>query len=280
MATAAAEVEYHDGKSGHDGEEEENGTGSGTVALERHINLVSIFNPGFTIQVCWEPIRCIYPLIFLNGGSATFVWGPIYVLVGAMAAAASLAEMASMDPYVGAQYRWSAGSARKWPYFWGLLQGWMTGFAWITGIAPNMIILAQAVQGLLHFYDKTYDAKIWHTTLLMLAFLAAALVLNLFFRPVVNSLETLGGIGHLLFWMVIIVVMTTLGKKIIHPTHLLRWLVALAAGKTLTFVGNCGIVAHPRTGELRRNHPYEYVFCTCLQLLLLPWVSRRNQKPA
>src|SRR5215469_9979580 len=37
------------------------------------------------------------------------------------------------DPAVGAQYRWAARFAPAAPRFWGLIQGWLTIFAWITG---------------------------------------------------------------------------------------------------------------------------------------------------
>lgn len=59
----------------------------------------------------------------LNGGPATLVYGGIIAAVGSIATAASLGEMASMDPNVGAQYRWSALFARKYKAFWALIQG-------------------------------------------------------------------------------------------------------------------------------------------------------------
>lgn len=65
----------------------------------------------------------ILPLIMLNGGPSAFVWGLVFATIGSLGVAASLAEMASMDPHVGAQYRWSAGFARQHGEFWGLLQG-------------------------------------------------------------------------------------------------------------------------------------------------------------
>lgn len=60
---------------------------------------------------------------FYNGGPAAIVWGCLLAGVGNIAVASSLAEMAAMDPAVGAQYRWSARFARSNNEFWGLLQG-------------------------------------------------------------------------------------------------------------------------------------------------------------
>lgn len=65
----------------------------------------------------------------LNGGPATLVYGSIISTVGSVAGVASLAEMASIDPHVGAQYRWSALFATKNNEFWGLLQGKLS-FLW------------------------------------------------------------------------------------------------------------------------------------------------------
>lgn len=80
-------------------------------------------NFGFTLQAGWEATGMMMGMAFLNGGPAALVWGVVFASFGHVAVALSLGEMASMDPTVGAQYRWSARFARKWPEFWGLMQG-------------------------------------------------------------------------------------------------------------------------------------------------------------
>lgn len=151
--------------------------------------------------------------MFLNGGPAAFVWGIVLVTFGAMGVAASLAEMASMYPHVGAQYRWSAGFARKWSDFWGLVQGWLTVFAWLVGIAPGPNILAATVTGIITFYDDTYLVKWWHTTLLTIAFLAMSVFFNLFLRRILGILETIGGVTHVLFFVITITILTTMAER-------------------------------------------------------------------
>lgn len=59
----------------------------------------------------------------LNGGPVSLVYGSIISALGNLAITFSLAEMASIDPHVGAQYRWSALFAQSHQEFWGLLQG-------------------------------------------------------------------------------------------------------------------------------------------------------------
>lgn len=44
---------------------------------------------------------------FLNGGPQTLVWGIIIVVVGALAQALSMAELAAIQPIAGAQYHWT-----------------------------------------------------------------------------------------------------------------------------------------------------------------------------
>lgn len=43
-----------------------------------------------------------------NGGPASLVWGMLFSIIGTMALALSLAEMASICPIAGAQYHWTA----------------------------------------------------------------------------------------------------------------------------------------------------------------------------
>jgi len=90
---------------------------------QRYINLVAIVNFGFTLQAGWEASGVLMSAAILNGGPATLVYGGIIAAIGSIATAASLGEMASMDPNVGAQYRWSALFARKYKAFWALIQG-------------------------------------------------------------------------------------------------------------------------------------------------------------
>jgi amino acid transporter len=170
-------------------------------------------------------------LAFMNGGPASLVWGSVLGGIGHLFIAMSLGEMASMDPTVGAQYRWSARFARKWPAFWGLMQGssprlqvlvllvltdaagWITLFAWIVSVAASLMIMATTTQGLIGLWDETYTAKPWHATLLMWGFLVLAIVCNLFLRKMLNVFETVGGVCHVLFFVAVIIILTTLGRR-------------------------------------------------------------------
>lgn len=68
---------------------------------------MGIVNFGICLQ-CWEVVGLYMTTAIFNGGPATLVYGSIISTVGSVAVVASLAEIASIDPHVGAQYRWSA----------------------------------------------------------------------------------------------------------------------------------------------------------------------------
>lgn len=152
-------------------------------------------------------------LAFYNGGPAALVYGTLLAGFGHAMVALSLGEMASMDPTVGAQYRWSARFARKHQEFFGLIQGWITTFGWMVGGAGILSILAANLQGMILFLDPTYEEKPYHTTFLMWALMLLALIFNLFLRSILNAFETIGGIFHVLFYIAVITILATLGER-------------------------------------------------------------------
>ncbi|EHK97199.1 putative Uncharacterized amino-acid permease C15C4.04c [Glarea lozoyensis 74030] len=120
---------FDDSKASNGSIEENSQSKSGGPAkaqvniLERYINPAAIINFGFTLQAAWEASGSSIQFSLLNGGPASLVWGSLLAGVGSTAIAISLAEMASLDPVVGAQYRWSAAFAPSNNAFWGLFQG-------------------------------------------------------------------------------------------------------------------------------------------------------------
>lgn len=190
-----------------------NGTQEEHPVFERYISLLGILNFGFCIQGAWEGMGLMLSFMFFNGGPASVVWGCLVAAIGHIATAASLGEMASMDPTVGAQYRWSARFARSHAEFWGLIQGWLTTFAWVVGCVAGPQLLAQVIQSLMTFHDPTYEPKVWQTTLLMWAILVLTIVFNLYLRTILNTMETLGGVCHILFFVASVTVLCTLGER-------------------------------------------------------------------
>ncbi|KAG4432887.1 hypothetical protein IFR05_011633 [Cadophora sp. M221] len=178
----------------------------------RYINPQAIVNFGFTLQAAWEASAASFQFSLLNGGPASLVYGSIVAGIGSTAIAFSLAEMASLDPVVGAQYRWSAAFAPFNPRFWGLFQGWITVWAWITATAASPAYLSNIVTGLVIFNYPDYEPKRWHGTLLMWGFVLIPVIWNLWCRKMLNTLEMIGGVCHLLFFLVSIITLVVMAE--------------------------------------------------------------------
>ncbi len=80
----------------------------------------------------WEAVFFANFTAMLNGGPSTLVYGFIYAFLGALATAASLAEMASMYPTSGGQYHWTAVLAPPGQkVFLSWFCGWIATLGWV-----------------------------------------------------------------------------------------------------------------------------------------------------
>ncbi|OCK78966.1 amino acid transporter [Lepidopterella palustris CBS 459.81] len=200
-----------EGKELQSGEKQSHQSGGGT--LERYISFISAINFGFILQCSWEAVAVTFQFSLINGGPAAMFYGSLFAGIGTTIVAISLAEMASMDPTVGAQYRWSAKLAPRWNEFWGLMQGWMTVFAWICSCTSNPAILSNIIVGLAIFNYPDYTPERWHTTLIMWAFTILPFIGNFWFRRLLNPLETVGAICHVAFFIISIITLVVLAQR-------------------------------------------------------------------
>ncbi|KAF2092459.1 amino acid transporter [Rhizodiscina lignyota] len=190
--------------------------------LERYIALKPIVAFGLTLQSSWEAIAISFQSSLLNGGPISLVYGMLIVTLGSTALAASLGEMASVDPAVGAQYRWAARYAPRSmkPQFWGFMQGWLTVLAWIASCALTPFTLGTMLQGLIEFNYPDYAPKPWHGTLLMWVFIVLPVFWNFFARRLLVALEITGGIFHFIFFLATVV---TLGVLVPRNSNDFVW---------------------------------------------------------
>ncbi|KAH6656610.1 amino acid/polyamine transporter I [Truncatella angustata] len=182
-------------------------------SLERYIRLPTIVFFGVVLLASWESFAVTFQFALLNGGPASMLYGSILAGIGVITIGLSLAELASIDPTVGAQYRWSANLAPAAPRFWGLMQGWMTVSAWCFACAGPTSSLSLLITSLVTFNQETYVPERWHTSLIMIATMIIPLLCNLWFRKVLNILETFGGILHICLFVVFIAVLAAMGSK-------------------------------------------------------------------
>ncbi|KAH7125504.1 amino acid/polyamine transporter I [Dendryphion nanum] len=211
--------DYHDGLRAKNSESEQPPVGPGSGAtpdknvFQRYIKPIAINNFGFCLQAGWEGVGLTFQFAWYNGGPASIVYGAIIAGIGSTLVASALGEMASMDPTVGAQYRWSARFAQRAPEFWGFIQGWITVIAWVCNCAASMSVSSNALSGLILFNDPSYEPKPWHASVFLIAFIIVPVVLNLMLRKVINYLETIGGIFHVIFFISIVATLATLAKR-------------------------------------------------------------------
>ncbi|OAL02849.1 amino acid transporter [Phaeosphaeriaceae sp. SRC1lsM3a] len=181
--------------------------------LERYINLAAVVNFAVIILASWESFAVTFQFALTNGGPASIFYGSLLAGAGACAVGFSLAELASIDPTVGAQYRWSANLAPAAPRFWGLLQGWITTAAWCFACSGPPSILANMITSLAIFNNENYVPERWHTSLIMIAVMVVPFTFNLWFRKVIDAFEMIGGLLHVGLFIVFIIVLIVFGPK-------------------------------------------------------------------
>ncbi|OHF02952.1 LPXTG-domain-containing protein [Colletotrichum orchidophilum] len=182
-------------------------------SLERYINHSSVVNFGVIILASWESFAVTFQFALANGGPASMFYGSILAGFGACSVGFSLAELASIDPTVGAQYRWSANLAPGANRFWGLLQGWITTAAWCFACGGPPSILANIITSLAIFNNDDYEPQRWHTSLIMIGTLILPFLFNLWFRKFLNAFEIIGGVLHIILFVAFIVVLPALGQR-------------------------------------------------------------------
>jgi amino acid transporter len=91
--------------------------------------------------------------------------------------------------------------------------GWITVVAWICGCAGGFAYAANAILGLIVFNHPDFEVQPWHSTVILMGSLIVMLLLNLYLRKLVNWLETVGGILHVILFVTVITILCTLSKR-------------------------------------------------------------------
>ncbi|RDW72221.1 hypothetical protein BP5796_08255 [Coleophoma crateriformis] len=149
-----------------------------------------------------------------NGGPNAFIFSSVVVFFGAIAQAASLAEMAFMQPIAGAQYHWTyhlaPGGVRRFATW---IQGWSTWFGYVSllaGIANVTIILLEATIQLNH---EEYTPGGWHTSVLVIALCLLLGGINMFTFKLIPWVELVAGVLHIALFVVFVLVLAVKGTR-------------------------------------------------------------------
>jgi len=91
--------------------------------------------------------------------------------------------------------------------------GWITTAAWCFACGGPSSILANMITSLAIFNNDSYVPERWHTSLIMIATVVIPFACNIWFRKVLNVFEAIGGILHIVMFIVFIAVLIALGPR-------------------------------------------------------------------
>ncbi|KAL5692977.1 hypothetical protein EMGR_005519 [Emarellia grisea] len=150
------------------------------------------------LMATWEALSSTMVSALVSGGPVSLVYGFILALIGALATAASLGEMASMYPTAGGQYHFIAKLApEQCRYMISWLVGWIGTFGWVAFTASAPFLAATMIQGLVVLNYEEYQAKRWHGTLIYWALLAISAVVNIWGARLISLIENASSLIHL-----------------------------------------------------------------------------------
>lgn len=135
-------------------------------------------------------------------------------IIGTMALALSLAELASMCPRAGAQYHWTAVVAPpRISAFITWMQGWITVFGWQAALASICYLISAQIQGMVLLNNPQYQSQQWQGTLMMWAIIAFVGFINIYGIRILPALQMLGGIMHIVFFIAIVIPLVLLSRR-------------------------------------------------------------------
>lgn len=126
----------------------------------------------------------------------------------------SMAEMASICPLAGAQYHWTAVlSPPRIRTFSTWFQGWITVFGWQASCTSICQLVSSQIQGMAVLNNPDYKPQQWQGTLIIWAIVVASAVINIYGIRILPSLQMLGGIIHIVFFISITIPIVLLARR-------------------------------------------------------------------
>ncbi|KAK1580725.1 LPXTG-domain-containing protein [Colletotrichum navitas] len=198
----------------HEDRHEHSDGGTGSFSLRRLFSFWQLLAFALIFMSSWEVMAMDMGATFYNGGPQTLAWGIVLVVVGAMAQALSMAELAAIQPIAGAQYHWTHFLApEKHRRFITWMQGWVTWFAWVSALAGSAASEANIIIGLVSTNYPSYQFQPWHITMVIIAQLVACGLINMYAFRTIPWMELLAGVLHVALWLIFIVVLLTLAPR-------------------------------------------------------------------
>ncbi|RDW68715.1 putative GABA permease [Aspergillus mulundensis] len=188
-----------DNKSNYEGE---------TLEVKKGFSRLTILSMTVVLMATWEALSSTMVSALVSGGPVSLVYGYLLAVVGGLATAASLSELASMYPTAGGQYHFTAILAPKRlknMLSWAI--GWIGTFGWIAFAASAPFFAATMLQGVVVLNDETYGMARWQGTLIYWAFVALGTVINIWGSRLLSLVETMALVIHVCAFIAIFTVL-------------------------------------------------------------------------
>lgn len=155
----------------------------------------------------WEVLASALPIILTNGGTAGLLWGFIIVFTGNLMVYLSIAELVSMAPTAGGQYHWvSEWAPEKAQKILSYIVGWLCVVGWNCGLVSIAFFTGGLIQGVIVLnHPESYVPQAWHSTLLIIAVTAFAIIFNTVLAKRLPLVEALLLVLHVLGFPAIII---------------------------------------------------------------------------
>ncbi|WXC59823.1 hypothetical protein SNK03_005680 [Fusarium graminearum] len=173
-----------------------------------------LFAFSLTYMALWEGMCSNMYFALFNGGPQTFIFSFIIVFFGAIAQAASLGEMASIQPVAGAQYHWTyymAPPSVKRFATW--IQGWATWFGYISLLAAIANVTIILLESMISINHPNYVAGGWHTSVFVIAMCLVHGLMNVYAFKLIPWIELVAGVLHVCLFVIFVVVLVVMGPR-------------------------------------------------------------------
>ncbi|WZH45495.1 amino acid/polyamine transporter I [Fusarium acuminatum] len=173
-----------------------------------------LFAFSLTYMALWEGMCSNMYFALFNGGPQTFLFSFIIVFFGAISQAASLGEMASIQPVAGAQYHWTyymAPASVKRFATW--IQGWATWFGYVSLLAAIANVTIILLESMITINHPDYMAGGWHTSVLVIAMCLVHGLMNVFAFKLIPWIELVAGVLHVCLFVIFVVVLVVMGPR-------------------------------------------------------------------
>ncbi|GIZ38205.1 hypothetical protein CKM354_000162800 [Cercospora kikuchii] len=149
--------------------------------LVRNFKLLSIAAFTALATAAWEIGLFLLSPGLINGGRSGLAYNTLWNFVGFAPIYLSMAEMASIAPIAGAQYHWTSEFApEKYQRVLSYITGWTSTIAWQAGNAMGIFLVGSLVQTIILINNEDYAFPSWHGTLLAIAAMVIAYILNVY----------------------------------------------------------------------------------------------------